>query len=321
VNVLVTGGAGYIGSVVCEFLEMQGHFAVVIDDLRDGNKEAVPKGFPLHVTSCGNSELLTEVFSRYSIDAVFHLAAMANVPDSVRNPLSYYDANVADSIQLLRAMNSSGVDKVVFSSTAAVYGEPVKLPIDEDHSCKPVNPYGHSKLMDERILSDCAVAYGIKHVIFRYFCAAGATPDHGESRREETHLIPVVIDAALGKRREVEVFGVDFSTKDGSGVRDYVHVSDIARAHLLALGAIDSNPNQLFNLGTGEGYSVHEVITIAGRTLGRSVPHKIARRRDGDPAILVASFDKAKRELGWTPTLGLSDIIKSAYEWRCHPLY
>jgi len=321
VNILVTGGAGYIGSVVCEFLEAQGHFAVVIDDLREGKREAVPKKCELYVASCGNIDLLTRIFSRYSIDIVFHLAAMANVPDSVVNPLSYYSANVADSIQLFGAMRTFGVKKVVFSSTAAVYGEPTKIPIDEDHSCKPVNPYGHSKLMDEQILRDCAVGYGIKHMIFRYFCAAGATRDHGESRRQETHLIPVVIDAAVGKRREVEIFGVDFPTKDGSGVRDYVHVSDIARAHLLALSAIDSNANQVFNLGTGQGYSVHEVITTAGRTLGMTVPHKIAPRRDGDPAILVASFDKAKRDLGWTPELGLSEIIKSAYEWRSHPLY
>jgi UDP-glucose-4-epimerase GalE len=320
-TILVTGGAGYIGSVVCELLEAEGHVVIVIDDLRDGNKQAVSPNSAFFVASCGNGEILEQIFTRYSVDVVLHLAAMANVPDSVAKPLDYYDANVTDTVHLLRAMKNLGVKRIIFSSTAAVYGEPETTPIAEEHPLHPVNPYGFSKLVDEQILRDCAVAYGINYIAFRYFCAAGATPFHGESRKHETHLIPVVVDAALKRRPAVSVYGTDYPTKDGSGVRDYVHVIDIARAHLRAMSAIDEKPNRVFNLGTGSGYSVKEVIAIAAQCLGTEIPWVLAPRREGDPGTLVASYERARRELQWEPTHELKAIIESAYAWRTHPLY
>ncbi|MGE5621364.1 MAG: UDP-glucose 4-epimerase GalE [archaeon] len=320
-SILVTGGAGYIGSVVSELLIKENYKVIVVDDLRDGNKKAVQDGARLYVADFGNPEVLAEIFSTYKVSCVLHLAASANVPDSVINPLAYYRNNVTGTISLLNMMKNSGVGKIIFSSTAAVYGEPQYLPIDEVHPLLPVNPYGSSKLMVEQIIKDCSAAYGMKYVIFRYFCAAGATRLHGESRHTETHLIPVILDQVLGKRSHVNVYGKDFCTKDGTGVRDYIHVMDIARAHLLAIRQIDRLDNPTLNLGTSSGYSVLEVIEAVSNRLGVKVNYEIRDRRPGDPAGLVASYNTAKETVGWTPQNGLEEIIESAYKWRANPIY
>ncbi len=320
-NILVTGGAGYIGSVVCEFLLLEGHNLVVIDDLRDGKAGAVAPVAVFFESDFGNQATLDQIFSEHDIDVVIHLAALANVPDSVVNPLDYYENNTAKTIALLQAMVAHKVKKIIFSSTAAVYGEPVYNPIDEKHVKQPVNPYGDSKLMCEQLIKDCSKAYGVKYSIFRYFCAAGATEKNGEARLKESHIIPVIIDQILGRREVVSVFGTNFNTRDGSGVRDFVHVADIANAHVLAVKNIELFPNQEFNLGNGEGFSVLELLTITEKVLGKKVNFKITERRPGDPATLVAAYDKAEEILGWHPQYSIEDIIRSAYNWRINPLY
>ena len=320
-NILITGGAGYIGSVVAELLEKQGHRLVVVDDLRDGKRAAVIPAAELQVVDLCDLPALRAVFAHRQLDAVIHLAASANVPDSVVNPLNYYANNVQGTCNLLECMRVNGVRKLIFSSTAAVYGDPQYLPINEQHPLLPVNPYGHSKLMDEQILRDCQAAYGIRFVAFRYFCAAGATASHGESRKCETHLIPVVLDQILGKREKVLVFGKNFPTADGTGVRDFIHVVDIARAHILALEHLETSAGEVFNLGTGVGCSVLEIITAAERLMATRVRFEFAPPRPGDPPNLTAACVKARDRLGWSPQFGLDDIIRSAYLWRKAPAY
>ncbi len=320
-QILVTGGAGYIGSVVCQMLADEGHTLFVMDDLRDGKKQAVPENAHFFETRFANEAVLDRIFSQNSIDIVIHLAASANVPDSVVNPLAYYDNNVNGTVTLLAKMKAYSVPAIIFSSTAAVYGEPVFVPITEEHPTKPVNPYGYSKLFDEQIIKDCGKAYGIKYFIFRYFCAAGATHLHGESRDHESHLIPLVIDQLLGKRSDISVFGNDFDTKDGSGVRDFIHVSDIAKAHLQAIASMDTVFDQTLNLGTGSGYSVFEIIREAENIAGKKIQFKLQERRKGDPASLIASFEKASKVISWQPAYGLEEIIRSAYRWREAPFY
>ena len=320
-NILITGGAGYIGSVVAELLEQQGHRLVVVDDLRDGQRAAVAPAAAFHRVDLCDLPALRAAFACQPLDAVIHLAASANVPDSVVNPLAYYANNVQGTCNLLECMRDHQVKRIIFSSTAACYGDPQYLPMDEKHPLKPVNPYGQSKLMDEQILRDCMAAYGIRFVAFRYFCAAGATAAHGESRKCETHLIPVVLDQALGKRDKVRVFGREFPTPDGTGVRDYIHVLDIARAHVLALARLDQVAGEVFNLGTGAGYSVLEIIAAAGRLLQTPVQFEFAPARPGDPPNLTAACAKAQQQLGWTAQHGLDDIIRSAHAWRLAPAY
>jgi UDP-glucose-4-epimerase GalE len=320
-QLLITGGAGYIGSVVCEMLLAAGHKPVVIDDLRDGKAAAIPLGIPFFQADFADTDALDTIFSSQRIEAVIHLAASANVPDSVINPLYYYENNVNGTVILLRKMIQYGVKKIIFSSTAAVYGEPKFIPMTEEHPLEPVNPYGFSKLFDEQVIRDCAAAYGLRYFIFRYFCAAGATANHGESRLHESHLVPLCIDAALKNRNSVTVFGNDFDTRDGSGVRDYIHVTDIARAHLLALQAGDDRWNNTLNLGTGDGYSVWEVIRKTEEVTCKTITHALSGRRPGDPASLIASAARAKELVGWEPQYSLEDIIGSALAWRQHPLY
>jgi len=320
-QILVTGGAGYIGSVVCEMLHNAGHTLIVIDDLRDGKREAVSPQAIFFSADFAEATLLDTIFSAHTIELVIHLAASANVPDSVVNPLDYYENNVNGTVVLLKKMKKYGVKKIIFSSTAAVYGEPKFIPMTEAHSCEPVNPYGFSKLFDEQVIKDCCTAYGLQYFIFRYFCAAGATALHGESRMHESHLIPLTIDTALGKKEFVQVFGNDFETRDGSGMRDFIHVADIANAHMLAMNAKDDHWNQVLNLGTGTGYSVLEIIKETEKIVGKKVDHKIAPKRPGDPASLIASSEKAKEVIGWEPAHSLSDIIRSAFTWREQPLY
>lgn len=319
--ILITGGAGFVGSVVAEHLALEGFDVIVVDDLRDGNLEAVPSSCRFYKKDFSNPEIIREIISG-DVSTVMHFAASANVPQSVANPYLFYDNNVSGTISLVQEMVDAGLKKIVFSSTAAVYGEPEYLPIDEEHPLNPVNPYGRSKLMVEQILEDFHKAYDLQYIALRYFCAAGATDQNGESRKsKETHLIPLVVDTAIGKKSKVEVFGNDYPTRDGTGVRDFVHVSDIARAHILALEALDEYPNEIFNLGTETGYSVLEVIGAAQRGLDCDIPHKFSPRRPGDPASLVSSSKNAKNFLNWEPRYNLDDIIRSTYEWRKNPRY
>lgn len=320
-EILITGGAGYIGSVVGEHLQTLGYSLVVIDDLRDGKKEAVPECATFYEANFSDETILDTIFTKHNITTVIHLAASANVPDSVIRPLPYYQNNVTGTIALLKKMKQYSVKSILFSSTAAVYGIPVNNTITETDILKPVNPYGWSKLFDEQIIADTATAHGLEYIIFRYFCAAGATAKNGESRGYESHLIPLVIDTALGKRDEIKVFGNQFPTPDGTGVRDYIHVSDIARAHELALNAKGTVTNQIFNLGTNAGYSVLEIIEETEKVLGQKVNFSIVKERPGDPPSLIALAHKAKEQLGWEPRYNLKDIITSVYAWRNNPRY
>jgi len=320
-EILITGGAGYIGSVVGEHLHTLGYRLVVIDDLRDGKKEAVPTAATFYEANFFDETILDTIFTTHNIGCVIHLAASANVPDSVINPLPYYQNNVTGTITLLKKMKQYGVKSILFSSTAAVYGIPVNDTIVETDILKPVNPYGWSKLFDEQIIADTAAAHGLNYIIFRYFCAAGATALNGESRGYESHLIPLVIDTALSKRKEIKVFGNQFPTPDGTGVRDYIHVSDIAKAHELALAKLSSVTNQIFNLGTNAGYSVLQIIEETQKVLGQKVNFTIVNERPGDPPSLIALAHKAKEQLGWEPSYNLQDIIRSVYAWRNNPRY
>lgn len=320
-KVLVTGGAGYIGSIACELLIKDGYEVVVVDDLTEGNEQAVTEGAAFYEGNFGDQSILDEIFTKYTIKIVFHFAASANVPDSVIDPEKYYHNNFVNTLSLLGKMKQYGVDKIIFSSTAAVFGEPVYLPIDENHPEKPINPYGHSKLMIEQVIKDYAHAYGLKYIIFRYFCAAGATEDHGESRKCESHLIPVVLDFVLGKREIVNVFGNKFNTVDGSGVRDYIHVVDIARAHILGMKQFEQASGNSFNLGTNAGFSVLEIIAQTQAFTNHEIRYQIVPMRPGDPATLVAGNEKAKTLLGWVPEFDIKDIILSAFRWRQHPKY
>ena len=320
-EILITGGAGYIGSVVGEHLQTLGYSLVVIDDLRDGKKEAVPDCATFYAANFSDETILDTIFTTHKITSVIHLAASANVPDSVVRPLPYYQNNVTGTIALLKKMKQYSVKSILFSSTAAVYGIPVNNTITETDILKPVNPYGWSKLFDEQIIADTAAAHGLEYIIFRYFCAAGATAKNGESRGYESHLIPLVIDTALGKRDEIKVFGNQFPTPDGTGVRDYIHVSDIARAHELVLAKLGKVTNHIFNLGTNAGYSVLQIIEETEKVLGQKVNFTIVNERPGDPPSLIALAHKAKEQLGWEPRYNLQDIITSVYAWRNNPRY
>jgi UDP-glucose 4-epimerase len=320
-KLLVTGGAGYIGSVVAELAVQAGHDVVVVDDLRAGNRAAVPPSCAFVVGSVGDPATLAQCFALGPYDAVLHLAAEAAIEASVTDPALYFRANLVEGLALLDAMRAHGVSRMVFSSTAATYGEPQAVPIDEDHPQRPINAYGESKLMFEGCLRWYRRAYGLRAVSFRYFNAAGATAERGEARPHETHLLPIVLDAALGRRPPVQVFGTDYPTPDGTCVRDYVHVVDIARAHLLALDRIDELGLAAFNIGSETGYSVRQVIDAVESALGRPVPWAGVARRPGDPAILVASARRIREQLGWAPECpGLGAIVESAWRWRqLHP--
>lgn len=316
-NLLVTGGAGYIGSIVAELAVQAGHTVVVLDDLRAGSRAAVPPACTLIEGSIGDASALRQAFALGPYFAVLHLAAEAAIEESTTNPALYFQVNLVDSLTLVDAMRAAGVDRLVLSSTAATYGEPHHVPMTEDHPQRPVNAYGESKLMLETALAWYHRAYGLKTVAFRYFNAAGATGERGEARRHETHLLPLALDAVAGLRPPLRVFGTDYATPDGTCVRDYVHVADIARAHLLALDRIDDLGLAFFNIGSETGYSVREVLAAVERTVGRPVPAVDAPRRPGDPAVLVASAARARTELGWTPqSSGLDAIIASHWAWR-----
>jgi UDP-glucose 4-epimerase len=318
-HILICGGAGYIGSHMARWLARADMRATVLDNLSTGHRASVQWGELLEADLL-DPESLERAFAGRRFDAVMHFCARSLVGESMTDPYGYYASNVGGTLNLLQAMRRHGVDRLVFSSTAAVFGQPQAARIDEDHPKHPINPYGASKLMVERILEDAATAYGLRSVALRYFNAAGASPDAtiGEAHDPETHLIPNALRAALGTGPALKLFGDDYPTPDGTCIRDYVHVDDLAQAHLLALGHLDANPGaHAFNLGNGQGFSVREVIAAAERVSGRPVPHSIEPRRAGDPSILVASSDKARAVLGWQPEYTTLDpILATALRWH-----
>jgi UDP-glucose 4-epimerase len=313
-NILVTGGAGYIGSVVVEECISAGHKTFVIDNLEKGHREMVHPDAGFFEGDFGDAELMERIFRDENIDTVIHMAAYSLVGESVDHPGKYYQNNVINGLSLLNAMVASGVKNIVFSSTAATYGEPEKYPITEDFPNVPTNPYGESKLAFERALKWYERAHGVRYVSLRYFNAAGATERCGELHDPETHIIPIVLQAAAGTRDSVQIYGDDYPTKDGTCVRDYIHVTDLARAHVLAVA---SGKSGIYNLGCGgEGYTVREVIDTAREVTGREIKAEVAPRRPGDPAVLVAGSGRIKEELGWTPEYqDLRVIIESAWNW------
>ncbi|MDQ3649290.1 MAG: UDP-glucose 4-epimerase GalE [Acidobacteriota bacterium] len=320
-RILVTGGAGYIGSVVTEELIKAGHEVVVYDNLGKGHHVAVDPDARFVQGDLSDGDLLRRTFSEQSVEAVIHMAADALVGESVTNPAKYYRNNLVAGLSLLDAMRDSQVRKIVFSSTCATYGEPVRLPMDETLPTNPLNPYGQSKLAFEGALKWYGSAYGMNYVALRYFNAAGATERCGEQHDPESHIIPIVLQAATGKRTHVEIYGDDYPTRDGTCVRDYIHVVDLARAHILALGILDER-SAIYNLGCGgDGYTVKELIDVAREVTGREIEARVAPRRPGDPAVLVATSAKIANELGWKPEFqDLRVIVDSAWRWmQNHP--
>lgn len=316
-RVLVTGGAGYIGSHTAKALARAGHEPVVFDNLSTGHRWAVKWG-PLVEADLADRAAIGNALSDHAIDAVIHFAACAYVGESMQDPGKYFRNNVSGTLNLLDAMQEMGVKKIVFSSSCATYGMPEFLPISEDHPTNPVNPYGESKLMVEKMLRWYGEIHDLKWISLRYFNAAGADPDGeiGEVHDPETHLIPLAIAAALDESMRLAVFGTDYPTPDGSAVRDYIHVADLAGAHLLALESMDRINNQAFNLGTGNGVSVLEIIKRVSGVSGKTIEPVLGERRAGDPPVLVADAQKAKRVLGWKPLYpDVSDCLKTAMEW------
>jgi len=318
-NVLVTGGAGYIGSHACKILAQEGYQPVAFDNLSSGHTWATKWG-PLEQGDILDRAALDRAIEKYRPTACVHFAAFAYVGESVTDPGKYYRNNVVGSLTLLEALRDHGVDQFVFSSTCATYGVPDRVPIDETLTQNPINPYGATKLMVERMLADFQVAHNLRSVALRYFNAAGADPDVeiGEDHDPETHLVPLVLDAACGDRDNITVFGTDYETPDGTCIRDYIHVTDLAKAHVLALKALEQGlTHRAFNLGNGNGYSVREVIASVERVTGRTVPVKFGERRAGDPARLISNSTRAATELKWTPHITkLDEIISTAWEWH-----
>ena len=320
--VLVTGGAGYIGSVMVELLCDQNEDVVVLDDLFRGHRNAVDPKVPFYQGNTGDRALVQQICSVHRIDACIHFAALAYVGESVSEPKLYFAKNVESGLGLLDVLLDAGVRQVVFSSTCATYGEPIRVPIDEDHPQHPTNPYGTSKLMMEQILKAYDAAYGLKFVALRYFNAAGATGTRGEDHEPESHLIPNVLAVASGKRDFVSVFGDKYSTPDGTAIRDYIHVTDLGSAHVLALEHLrKGGDSQFINLGNGQGYSVMEVIQMAREITNHEIPTRIEPARAGDPSRLVANAGLAKSLLKWKPQFpDLKSIVESAWNWyRSHP--
>jgi UDP-arabinose 4-epimerase len=318
-RILVTGGAGYIGSHTAKFLAAAGHEPVVFDDLSQGHDWAVKWG-PLERGSLADRPRLAEVFASRKVDAVVHFAAHALVGESMIHPMKYFRTNTVGTLNLLDTMREAGVDTIVFSSTCATYGDPVRVPIDEAHPQAPVNPYGESKLMVEKMLRWYGDIYGLRWIALRYFNAAGADPDGeiGEDHDPESHLIPVVIGAAQGKRPPVRIFGTDYATSDGTAIRDYVHVMDLADAHLRALDRLRlGTPSQAINLGTGRGHSVREIVNAVAGVSGRIVPVVESARRPGDPPALVADPARAREVLGWACQYAdVETIVRHALAWH-----
>jgi len=317
--ILIIGGAGYIGSHVNKELSKKGYRSLIYDNLSTGNLEALQWG-DFILGDLGDTEHIRLVFQKYDIAAVMHFAACAYVEESMVNPRKYYVNNVVNTLNILNIMQDFNVDKFIFSSSCATYGNPVEIPITESHPQKPINPYGQSKLMVENILNDYSKTYNFKYVSLRYFNAAGADPDVdiGEMHDPETHLIPLVLDSAIGKRPDIKIFGTDYDTRDGTCIRDYIHVTDLSIAHLQALEYLMSGgASQVFNLGNDKGYTVREVIEVTKKVTGKEISVIEDKKRPGDPAVLVGSAEKAKQVLSWEPKFfELQQIIDTAWKWH-----
>jgi UDP-glucose 4-epimerase len=323
-KLLVTGGAGYVGSVVAAELLRAGHRVAVFDSLARGHRAALPLGADLVIGDLADRQALDSFFQSRPVDAVLHFAAWIEAGESMQVPERYFRNNSANTLNLLEAMLAHGVKRFVFSSTAALYGNPERMPIEEDAPLRPTNAYGESKLLVEQVLAWLHRIHGLRYASLRYFNAAGAAGELGEDHRPESHLIPLVLQVALGKRERISVYGTDYPTPDGTCVRDYIHVADLAAAHLLALDALDTPRGErplIYNVGNGRGFSVRQVIAAARHVTGHAIPSVDAPRRPGDPALLVASSEKLRRELGWQPQHHeLDAIISSAWQWkRRHP--
>ena len=320
-RVLVCGGAGYIGSTVCAELLKSGRQVIVFDNFCHGHRAAVPKKCIVVEGDIRDSACLDDAIERYKPQACMDFAAFIEVGESMRDPGLFFDNNSFGTLNLLRALARHGVDKFVFSSTAAVYGEPEQVPISEDAPLNPNNAYGESKLIVERMLAWFGRIHGLRSARLRYFNAAGNTPERGEDHRPESHLIPIMMQVALGQRPHAYIFGSDYDTPDGTCVRDYVHIEDLASAHILALEALEQRTDLVYNLGNGQGFSVREIVEALRKVTGHSIPVIESERRAGDPASLVASSERIKKELGWKPKYtDIESIVASAWEWRSrHP--
>jgi UDP-glucose 4-epimerase len=316
-NVLVTGGAGYVGSVCCAELLRHGHSVTVVDDLSTGYRDAVPSGAAFFQVDIGNQCAMQSLVSNIRFDAVFHFAAKALVPESVSNPGIFFQQNVASGIVMLEVLRAAGIRNFVFSSSAAVYGRPERVPVDEEDPKRPVNSYGETKLMFERALEWYARAYRWSVTALRYFNASGATAELGERHDPETHIIPLLLQTAAGERKIFNIYGDEYDTPDGTCVRDYVHVLDIASAHICAMQRLNEPGMRAYNIGLGRSYSVREVCTAAAEITGRPIPLRISARREGDPPVLCASPERIMRELNWKPEhSSLREIIESAWRWK-----
>ncbi len=316
-KILVTGGAGYIGGTVSRILAARGDEVTIYDNFCHSRRSAVPQNARLIEGDIADRALIERTLHEGQFDGVMHFAALIEAGESMKHPELYFRANTAATLTLLEAMQATGHKKLVFSSTAACYGEPESTPIREDARLLPTNPYGESKLLVEHMLKWMNVLQGLRYVSLRYFNVAGAIEGYGEAHEPESHLIPLILDVALGRRPSIKIFGRDYPTKDGTCIRDYIHVEDLADAHLLALASLDEKSCAIYNIGNGQGFSVLEVVESVRRVTGRAVPVEECPRREGDPAVLVASSDKIKQELGWTPRFNeLDAIIASAWEWH-----
>jgi UDP-glucose 4-epimerase len=316
-RILVTGGAGYVGGVVADRLLRDGHDVFVLDNLSRGHRQSVPAAAQFILADTGDEVTLDRVFREGAFDAVMHFAAFIDVRESTLSPEMYFDNNYSKTDTVLRMLVKHGVSRFVFSSTAAVYGEPESLPITEDHPLAPTNPYGESKRRVEEKLAWFYQTHGLRYATLRYFNAAGALTDRGEAHQPETHLIPLVCQAALDQRASISIYGTDYPTNDGTCIRDYVHVSDLADAHVLALGALADHSEIVCNLGSGAGFSVREIIEVTRRITGMNIRTVEGPRRRGEAAVLVASAEKAKRVLGWNPAHSdIEAIVRSAWEWH-----
>ncbi len=316
-NILVTGGAGYIGGTVAALLIEAGHQVTVLDNLCHSKRDEVPAGAKFVECDIANRPRVEELLRELRPDGVTHFAALIEAGESMQKPEIYFRNNTASTLSLLEAMHATGVNKLVFSSTAAVYGEPESVPIDEDAKLAPTNAYGESKLLVEHMLRWFHRIHGLRYASLRYFNVAGALPERGEAHEPETHLIPLILDVALGRREKILIFGDDYDTPDGTCIRDYVHVVDLAAAHILAFDALQTTDRLICNLGNGQGFSVMDVVEAARRVTGHPIPVQLKPRRPGDPARLVASSQRAHKELGWKPqTSQIDDILASAWHWH-----
>ena len=316
-KILVTGGAGYIGGTVALRLLSAGHDVLIYDNFCHGHRDLVPAGARLIEGDLADRERLTQIFRDEHVDGVMHFAALIEAGESMKHPETYFRNNTASTLSLLEAMLAAGVDRLVFSSTAAVYGEPKTTPIEEDAVLAPTNAYGESKLLVEQMLTWLNRIHGLRYASLRYFNVAGAVEGRGEAHEPESHLIPLILDVALGRRKSIKVFGDDYPTPDGTCVRDYVHVGDLADAHILAFEALSTRSRLIYNIGNGQGFSVREVVESVRRVTGHSIPVVEEPRRPGDPAVLVASSKRIMDELGWKPRFSsLDDIVRSAWVWH-----